>query len=84
MRWIILFSSIIFSVHVAFGQNAFPKYEGYKSLSSFSQDTVRYLQYNWGIKTGGLKTTRFFRIFDVVCICLIDYEHITKDAHEIS
>jgi len=25
-----------------------------------------------------------FRIFDVVCICLIDYEHITKDAHEIS
>ena len=54
MRWIILFSSIIFSVHVAFGQNAFPKYEGYKSLSSFSQDTVRYLQYNWGIKTGGL------------------------------
>ena len=63
MRWIILFSSIIFSVHVAFGQNAFPKYEGYKSLSSFSQDTVRYLQYNWGIKTGGLKTTRFFRIF---------------------
>ena len=46
-----------------FGQNAFPKYEGYKSLSTFSQDTVRYLQYNWGIKTGGLKTTRFFRIF---------------------
>lgn len=25
-----------------------------------------------------------FRIFDVVCICLIDYEQIMKDSHEIS
>ena len=32
----------------------------------------------------GFATVRLFRIFDVVCICLIDYEHITKDAHEIS
>lgn len=26
----------------------------------------------------------FFRIFDVVCECLIDYEQIMKDSHEIS
>lgn len=25
-----------------------------------------------------------FRIFEVVCICLIDYEQIMKDSHEIS
>ena len=25
-----------------------------------------------------------FRIFDVVCECLIDYEQIMKDSHEIS
>lgn len=27
---------------------------------------------------------RVFVIFDVVCICLIDYEQIMKDSHEIS
>lgn len=30
------------------------------------------------------KHSGFFRIFDVVCICLIDYEQIMKDSHEIS
>ena len=34
--------------------------------------------------TKEIPDSRVFRIFDVVCICLIDYEHITKDAHEIS
>lgn len=63
MRWIILFSMLVSGLH-AYSQNPYPQeYDGYRPWSAFNQDTVRYLQYNWGIKTGGLKTTRFFRIF---------------------
>lgn len=42
------------------------------------------MQYSFNIRYFEVLLLRIFRIFDVVCICLIDYEHITKDAHEIS
>ena len=42
----------------------------------------------WRLRLGKNEFCSFlrptFRIFDVVCICLIDYEQIMKDAHEIS
>ena len=69
MKKLLLFSSIIFSASIAIGQNAFPKYEGYRSLSAFSQDTVRYLQYNWGINAGNAYTdtrlSEFFKVFEL-------------------
>lgn len=53
----------------ASSQNSFPKYEGYKPLSTFSRDTVRYLQYNWGINTGGVyadtQLSEFFEVFEL-------------------
>lgn len=53
----------------ASSQNSFPKYEGYKPLSTFSRDTVRYLQYNWGINTGGVyantRLSEFFKVFEL-------------------
>ena len=64
MKKFLLLAVLFFTGMHAYSQNPYPQeYDGCRSWSTFSQDTVRYLQYNWGIKTGGLKTTRFFRIF---------------------
>lgn len=60
---------LLFMCTNASSQNSFPKYEGYKPLSTFSRDTVRYLQYNWGINTGGVYTdtrlSEFFKVFEL-------------------
>lgn len=38
-----------------YSQNPYPQeYDGYRSWSTFNQDTVRYLQYNWGLKVVGV------------------------------
>ena len=37
--------------HYGFSQET---YVGYKPLSSFQQDTISYLQYNWGLKAAGM------------------------------
>ena len=45
------------------------KYMGYKPLSSFQQDTISYLQYNWGLKAAGMcyemELSDFFSRFDI-------------------
>ncbi len=52
--------------HRGFSQE---KYVGYKPLSSFQQDTVSYLQYNWGLKAAGMcyemELSVFFSRFDI-------------------
>ena len=44
-------------------------YVGYKPLSSFQQDTISYLQYNWGLKAAGMcyemELSDFFSRFDI-------------------
>lgn len=45
------------------------KYMGYKPLSYFQQDTISYLQYNWGLKAAGMcyeiELSDFFSRFDI-------------------
>ena len=57
---------LVFLNHYGFSQE---KYMGYKPLSSFQQDTISYLQYNWGLKAAGMcyemELSDFFSRFDI-------------------
>ena len=69
MRWFILFSILVSGLH-AYSQNPYPQeYDGYRSWSTFNQDTVRYLQYNWGLKVVGVYNdvplSDFFDVFEL-------------------
>lgn len=69
MRWIILFSMLVSELH-AYSQNPYPQeYDGYRPWSAFNQDTVRYLQYNWGLQVGGadidVPLSEFFKVFEL-------------------
>jgi len=50
-------------------RRSLPDYDGYRSLSFFAQDTVRYLQYNWGyggrFDFTGTDLSDFFRVFEL-------------------
>ncbi len=69
MRWIILFSMLVSGLH-AYSQNPYPQeYDGYRSWSTFNQDTVRYLQYNWGLKVVVYITMFRYPIFSMYLNC---------------
>lgn len=57
---------LVFLNHYGFSQE---KYMGYKPLSYFQQDTISYLQYNWGLKAAGMcyemELSVFFSRFDI-------------------
>lgn len=75
MKKSLLSIALIFTTILVFSKQDVPKYQGYRSLTSFNQDTVRYLQYNWGTYTGGVyeRTTlsEFFKTFDLP-ICEVE------------
>ena len=64
-----MFSILVSGLH-AYSQNPYPQeYDGYRSWSTFNQDTVRYLQYNWGLKVVGVYNdvplSDFFDVFEL-------------------
>ena len=70
MKKILLLSLMLISGTCVYSQNPYPQeYDGYRSWSTFNQDTVRYLQYNWGLKVVGVYNdvplSDFFDVFEL-------------------
>ncbi len=68
MKRIIIITAVFLSF--AFAAKAqTPRYKGYRSLASFEQDTITYLDYNWGLGASGVydgKTVAdFFAVYDL-------------------
>ena len=70
MKKILLLSLMLISGTCVYSQNPYPQeYDGYRSWSTFNQDTVCYLQYNWGLKVVGVYNdvplSDFFDVFEL-------------------
>ncbi len=69
MKRILLLTAIFSTFVSAHAQQDVPAYDGHRTLADFQQDTVRYLQYNWGAKVGGaydnMHLSDFFGVFEL-------------------
>ena len=70
MKKFLLLAVLFFTGMHAYSQNPYPQeYDGYRPWSAFNQDTVRYLQYNWGLQVTDtyldIPLSEFFAIFEL-------------------